>query len=355
MSEKKTRIAVVGVGGIGTKAHIPAYLKNQYVDLVALVDADKIKLKKTAKKFRIKSQYSSIDDLLENQELDGISICTPPSTHAEIALKALDKDVNVLCEKPMATSTDDGRRMYEKAREKGKLLMIGFNLRYQPNYKLATEHIQNGRVGHAYLVECNNLSANPLLNWSKSTWFFDPKLGGGVLADKGPHVFDLLNYVFDDFPCSVSAISSTFFDCSVEDSCVCALEYSKGRIGIGKMSWLSSHYVESINVYGSAQSIFATPNLFLEENATDYSQVILWSKASRSLLNLKFPNFPFLHGNKVDSFQLEIDQFINQVRTNQNYSPTALSGLNVLLTSDAAKKSLETKKKVSFIPFRNER
>jgi UDP-N-acetylglucosamine 3-dehydrogenase len=352
MLNKKTRVAVVGVGEIGTRAHIPAYLQNKNVNLVALVDADKKKVERTAKKFGIKKYFSSIDELFQNQDVDAVSICTPPSTHAEIALKAFAKDVHVLCEKPLATNTDDGRKMFEASRKKEKILMVGFNLRFQPNYKRAIELILGGRLGHVYLVECNYQSPNPLLTWSKSPWFFTLESGGGVLLDKGAHVFDLINYIFDDFPCAVSASSSTYFDAPVEDSCVCVLEYPGNRIGIGIMSWLSSIAMENISVHGTAQSLFLSPNLFLEANATDLIQVSLWRKASALLIGLKFPNFPLLRLNNADTYQLEINHFISQISENQTCSPTALSGLNVLITCDAAKKSLETRKKIDFAPLK---
>ena len=227
MPNKKIRVAVIGVGGIGTGEHIPAYLRNKDVELVALVDADERKLKKAAKKFRVKDYYSSFDELLQNQNIDGISICTPPRTHAEIALKAFANDIHVLCEKPMASNADDGRKMYDVSRRKEKLLMVGFNLRFTPNYERAHRQVLSGRLGHIYLVECDNLSANPLLAYSKSPWFFEPESGGGVLLDKGPHVLDLINFIFDDFPIAVSAFSSNYFGCSVEDSCICTLEYSR--------------------------------------------------------------------------------------------------------------------------------
>jgi predicted dehydrogenase len=349
MSNRKTHVAVVGVGEIGTRAHIPAYLHNKDADLVALVDADETRVKKTARKFGIKRHFSAIDELFQNQDIDAISICTPPSTHADIALKALSNGVHVLCEKPMATSVDDGQKMYEASLKKERILMIGFNLRFQPNYERAAELILRGRLGHVYLVECDNLSGLP----SRSPWFFEPESGGGVLLDKGPHVFDLINYIFGDFPCAVSAVSSTYFNCSVENLCACTLEYPESGIGIGKMGWLSSSYIERLSIHGTAQSVFASPDLFLKENATDIPQVSLWREATESLISLKFPNFPLLHGAKgVDTFQLEIDHFIEQIRKGHSYSPTALNGLNVLITCDAAKRSLETGKKVDFIPLK---
>jgi UDP-N-acetylglucosamine 3-dehydrogenase len=353
MSNSKTKIAVIGVGEIGTKAHIPAYLRNENADLVALVDADEKRLKKTAKKFKIKNCFSSIDELLQNQSIDAVSVCTPPTTHAQIVLKALANDIHVLCEKPMATNTDDGKKMLETAQKKEKVLMVGFNLRFQPNYERTARQIKNGCVGHAHFVEFNLQSPNPLVNWSKSPWFFNQHAGGGVLLDKGPHVFDMINYVFDDFPCAVSAVSSTFFQSSVEDSCVCVLEYPGNRIGIGIMSWLPSRGIELLSVYGTSQNLFVSPEVFVEANATDLLEIALFRKATKLLVNLKFKNLPPFKTNIVDTFQLEIDNFVQQVRNGQRDYSSALSGANVLTTCNAAKQSLETGKKVDFVSLRN--
>jgi len=353
MLTEKTRVAVVGAGEIGTRAHIPAYLNNKDVDLVALVDADEDKLLKAAKKFKIRNYFSSVDELFNHMKVDAISICTPPKTHAEIAVKAFANEIHVLSEKPMAISVDDGKAMYAASLKKEKILMIGFNLRFQPNYEKANKLIKAGRLGHVYLVESDNLSENPLLNWSKSPWFFKPEAGGGVLADKGPHVFDLINYVFDDFPTAISALASTYFDSSVEDSCVCTLEYPGNRIGIGKMSWLSSRYFEGLSIHGTAQSLFASPEMLLEVNATDIPEVARWRKTTEVLISMKFPNLPLFSHKKVDLFQSEIDHFVSQIRAGKKFSQSALNGLNVLITCDAAKKSLEKGAKIDIQPVRN--
>jgi UDP-N-acetylglucosamine 3-dehydrogenase len=352
MINTKTRVAVIGAGEIGTKAHIPAYLKNKDVDLVALVDADQSKLEVAAKKFGVKNQYTSIDELFEKQQIDAISICTPPNSHAQIALTAFEHGAHVLCEKPVATKTEDGKRMYEASLKKEKLLMVGFNLRFQPNYKKAYDIIESGQLGHIYLIECNNLSANPLLLWSKSPWFFKPEAGGGVLADKGPHVFDLLNYAFNDYPKSVSAMASTFYDSPVEDFCVCTLEYGQNQIGIAKMGWVASNYLEGYTIHGTAQTLFAVPEMLLKLNATEIPEVPLWKKTTVNLFNMKFPNLPGRHVKKVDLFQSEIDDFINKVRTGTKYSNSILDGLNALITCEAAKKSIDQGQKIAINPIR---
>jgi UDP-N-acetylglucosamine 3-dehydrogenase len=350
---QKIKVAVIGVGEIGTKAHIPAYLQNENVELVGLVDADEKKLQRTSKKFKIKNCFSSLDDLLKNQNVDAISVCTPPSTHAPIVLQALSNDIHVLCEKPFATKTDDGQVMLEAAKKRDRVLNVGFNLRFYPNYARTAKQIRNGCVGHTHLVEFILQSPNPLLNWSKSPWFFSREAGGGVLLDKGPHAFDMINYILNDFPFSVTAVSSTYFQSSVEDSCVCILEYPGNRVGIAMLSWLSSRVIELLSVHGTSQNLFVSPNIFIEANANDLLEIALFRKAANLLVNLKFHNLPIFKIDTVDTFQLEIDNFIEQIRSGRHDYSTALSGANVLTTCNAAKQSMETGKKVTFTPLTN--
>jgi len=346
LSNGKIRVAIIGIGQIARKAHIPAYISNKYVDLIALVDIDKRKAKRAAKKFGIKNCFSSIDELFEKQNVDAVSICTSPNTHAEIALKAFSYDAHVFCEKPMATTIYDGKKMLEASQKKGKNLMIGFNLRFRSNYKRAKNLISRGRLGHIYCIEGHYLTPNPLFRWGKSRWFFRSELGGGVLLDQGSHVLDLLNFFFGEFPDAVSAHCSTYLDSPVEDFCVCFLEYPKNRTGIAVMSWLSPEGIESFDIHGTAQSLFVSPNILFEINATDIPEVSLWRIASKSLISLKFPNFPILHNRNENTYQLEIDDFIRKIKENQKSSLSALSGLNVLIACDAVKRALGTNKRI---------
>jgi predicted dehydrogenase len=353
MTSYRTKVAVIGVGEIGTKAHIPAYLRNGNVELVALVDADEKKLAKAAKKFRVKKSYSSLDELFKKEAVDAVSVCTPPTSHGKIVLEAFENGAHVLCEKPMATNPDDGKAMLEAAQKNERALMVGFNLRFVPNYIQTRKMIRSGCVGHPHFVEFNLQSPNPLIGWSKSPWFFSSQAGGGVLLDKGPHVFDMINFVLDDFPCSVSTVSSTYFDSSVEDSCVCVLEYPEKKIGIAAMSWLACRVIELLSIHGTSQTLFVSPEIFLPANLNELTPISLFRKASKLLVNMKYDNLPFLKSNKVDTFQLEIDEFINQIRSKKyNYS-SALSGANVLITCDAAKRSMESGKKIDFVSLRN--
>ena len=338
MLDRKIRVAVIGIGGIGRGVHVPAYKNNNNVDLVALVDTDEKRAKRVASKFHVKRVFPSTEELFRNEEIDAVSICTPPDSHAEIALQAFANGAHVLCEKPLANDLKAGSKMVRVSRTKDKILMVGFHRHFTPNYQEAKQCILRGDMGHVYCIEDQFVEPNPLFGWSKSAWFLDPTVGG-VLNDLGSHIFDLLNYLFEDYPVAVSAYNSTFLNSPVEELSTFIVEYPGGRSGIGKVSWLSSTVTESISVYGTAQNLFASPNFLVKVNATDVPEVALWRAASESLLSLKFPKLSLLRIKKDDPYQREIDYFIRRIRGGRGFSKDALNALSVLAACKATQEA----------------
>jgi UDP-N-acetylglucosamine 3-dehydrogenase len=115
LPDRKIRVAVIGTGGIGKRVHVPIFKNNSSVDLVALVDTDEKRAKRVASKFRVKQVFSSTEELFKNEEVDAISICTPPDSHAEIALEAFANGVHVFCEKPLANDLNGGSKIDRKS------------------------------------------------------------------------------------------------------------------------------------------------------------------------------------------------------------------------------------------------
>jgi len=339
---EKIRVAVIGTGSVGTRIHIPAYLNNQHAHLVALVDTDEKKAKRTAKKFNIDKVFSSVDDLFDKEQIDAVSVCTPPDSHASIALKAFDYGADVLCEKPLAVSVDDGKTMVKVSRTSGKTLMVGFHRRFFPNYQKARECILRGDLGHVYCIEDHYIEPNPLFGWAKSEWFFHQGTGGVVL-DLAPHVFDMLNLMFDSFPTAVSAYASTFLDSPVEDTCTFLVEYSEGRVGMGVVSWLSSMVTENVNILGTGQDMFVSPSFLLKSSSIDVREVALFRAASESLISMKFPDMPMLRTRRANPYQREIDCFVEYIRRGERSPSSALNALSVLSACDAARKAIEKK------------
>jgi len=338
-------VAVVGTGKIA-EARIPVYLSDKDVDLVALVDIDTKIAERAARKFGVKMSFASVDELFEKQEVDAVSICTPPHTHADLALKVLNYGAHVLCEKPMANDTKKGKEMFEASRAKKKILMISSIRRFVPTFQRARERILKGALGHVYCIEDVQLSSSPLYAWGKSPWYYHPE-GGGVLFDQGPHCFDLINYLYGDLPNAVLAHGSTYLDSPVEDCCICILEYPENKVGVGTMSWLASVTMGNTNIHGTVETVQILQNLFLEVNRTDIPEISLWRELSLHLIGLKFPNFPILRIPKnVAPLKLETNYFIEQIKQERIFSLSALNALNVLITIDAAKRSLKENKRI---------
>lgn len=354
MLSRKIRVAVIGVGNVARRHHIPAYLCNRNVNLVALVDVDRKKVERAAKRFGVKKFFLSPDELFEKEDIEAVSVCTPPDTHARVVLEALSHGAHVLCEKPLATTVDDGKKMVKASRVEERILMVGFHRRFIANYQRAHNFISRGRAGHVYCVEDHMLQPSPLLEWGKSPWLYQAGVGG-VLAELGPHVFDMLNYVFGDLPVSISAFSSTHLDSPVDEYCLCALQYPEEKIGIGVVSWLESTVVEYLNLHGTAQSLFLSPKLFVEINPTDLPEVSLLRKLGKLLISQKLRRFSVArasHSKEVNPYLREIDYFIGQIMEDKKSSPSAMDGLNVLITCEAAKIALKTRRRMQISTIR---
>lgn len=346
--EEKIKVAVIGAGAIARTVHVPNYLSNKHVSVCAIVDNDHKRAERVARRFHIKKAYSSCDELFDREEIDAISICTPPDTHEEIALKAFDKGSHILCEKPLATNVESGKKMVEASKSKKRILMIGFHRRFSPNYQMAKKHILEGRLGHVYCVEDRFIEPNPLFGWAKSRWYIEPGVGG-VVNDLAPHVFDMLNYIFDDFPEAVSACSSVHLDSPVEECTTFLAEYPKRRLGVGVISWLSPTVDENLSIFGTAQNLFVSPRFFFKASPTEIFEVSFWRAATESLVSMKFPNLPWIRSKRADPYQLEIDYFIDRIKKCEYSSISALNALSVLMACDATRKALESKERTKIL------
>ncbi len=145
MKTKRVRLGVVGVGSWG-RMHIRAYLQHASADLVAICDQDAKRAASTAKEFGVGRYFTSVDEMLA-EGLDGISIATPDTAHADIAVKAASQGVHVLVEKPLATTVRECQRMIAAARAKDVYLMVDWHNRWNPAYFYAWQAIRNGELG----------------------------------------------------------------------------------------------------------------------------------------------------------------------------------------------------------------
>ncbi|GIN56872.1 oxidoreductase [Lederbergia ruris] len=187
----KIKIGVIGAGSI-SEAHLNAYANNDKVELYAICDLNEERAKAKAEKYGASKTYVDYHDLMNDQDIDAVSICTWNNTHADIAIAALNSGKNVLVEKPMTTSMEKAYEMEETVKKTGKKLQVGFVRRYASNTQVLKKFIEEDDLGEIYYAKatCIRRLGNP------GGWFSDiERSGGGPLIDIGVHVIDVLWYL----------------------------------------------------------------------------------------------------------------------------------------------------------------
>lgn len=138
--------------------------------------------------------YADFDRMLENANLDVVSITLPTYLHAEYSIKALAAGAHVLCEKPMALNVKDCDRMIKAAERSGKVLQIGHCVRFWPEYAETKRIVDSGRYGSVIAATFQRLGSAP--PWSMDNWFIDEKRSGGMALDLHIHDTDFVQYLF---------------------------------------------------------------------------------------------------------------------------------------------------------------
>ncbi|MDD3403097.1 MAG: Gfo/Idh/MocA family oxidoreductase [Hespellia sp.] len=241
------KIGVIGCGKIAQTRHLPEYALNPDVIIKGVYDLNGDRAKEIACQYHAKA-YSSYEEMLQEPEIDAVSVCTANQTHAEIAIRALQAGKHVLCEKPMALTWQSCKKMAEEAKKQKKYLMIGHNQRFNRTHIRAKKLIQEGEIGDIITFKTNFSHAGPE-RWSidsgKNIWFFDKKKSNlGVMADLGIHKTDLIQFLTDAKVIATTAFADTLDKkkatgepIEVEDNAICIYRMSNGVVGTMTVSW----------------------------------------------------------------------------------------------------------------------
>ena len=211
---RRFKVAIIGTGWIA-ESHVESYLAMDDVDIVAMADLIPGKAEKFAKRYNKDGKldnvrfYPSHKELLDNEELDGVSICTYNMTHAECAIYALNKGVNVILEKPMCVTTEEAVEIMKAEKASGKILTIGFQPRGDENMKMVKKIVQSGVLGDIYYIQTGGGRRRGIPN---STFIEKKTAGIGAMGDIGCYSLDVvLNAIGYPKPLTVTGYTSDFF------------------------------------------------------------------------------------------------------------------------------------------------
>lgn len=202
------KVGIIGCGGIAMGKHLPSLNKLDTVEVIAFCDVFVEQAQKACAQFGSPSAkvYDDYAELLANPDVDVVHVCTANDTHAEISIAALEAGKHVMCEKPMAITSADAKRMVEAAEQSGKKLTIGYNNRFRSDSMLLKKMCQEGQLGEIYYAKAHAVRRRGVPTWG--VFLDEEKQGGGPLIDIGTHALDLTLWLMDNYEPSVVLGSS---------------------------------------------------------------------------------------------------------------------------------------------------
>jgi predicted dehydrogenase len=334
-SQKPVRYAVVGLGHIAQVAILPAFAHaKRNSQVVAIVSDDQTKRRAISKKYGIKAAYSydEYDTCLE--KVDAVYIALPNSMHAEYTIRAAQAGVHVLCEKPMAVTSDECERMIEACGKHRVKLMIAYRLHFERTTLDVIDQVRRGRIGEPKFFNSSfSLRVRPDNIRTKRS------MGGGSLYDIGVYCINAARALFGAEPKEVMAVSVNSGAEALEEideSTGALLRFDGERVAAFVTSFNAAD-VGAYRIVGTKGDVRVNPG-YEYVDALGY-ELTVNGKTKR------------VRGKKADQFAAELLYFSDCVREDREPEPSGEEGLQDVRIVQALYESAETGKAVAIPPF----
>ena len=340
---KKIRYGVVGLGWFAQVAILPAFAhakKNS--ELTALFSDDPEKLRKLGRKYRVERlhSYDEMDDVLASGAVDAVYIAVPNDLHREYTERAARAGVHVLCEKPMAVTTEECESMIGATEDAGVKLMIAYRLHFERSNLEAVELVNSGKLGEPRIYNSvfvnevkdeDNIRLNPIVK------------GGGTLYDIGIYCLNAARYLFRSEPIEVFALSANNGEPrfrGLDEMTSAILKFPGERLAAFTSSFgaASSHYYE---VFGTKGRIRVEPAFEFAE--ASHHEITVGEKTRRRTFG------------KRDQIAPEILYFSRCILEDTTPEPSGREGLADIRVIEAIYESARTGRPVTLPAYEKNR
>jgi len=302
---------VTGAGGIADKRIIPAIREAKNSEIASLMVRNLGRAKKLANKHGAKGYYDNVPDLLKDEQIDAVYIATPVYLHCEQTIQAAEHGKHVLCEKPMAMTVEECKRMISACKKNRVKLMIGFMMRFHSYHQKIKQLIDERVLGRIIQIRAQ------LHLWypdAPGSWRQDPKLGGGgSLMDLGAHCLDLLRFFLGESTRVMAMVDTVAFDYPVEDTATVILKFENRAQGIIDACFNIPHRENLLEVYGTKGTILASRTIGPFE---DPKTKLITDEGVKEL------DIPY-----INKYEAEIEHFSECIEKDLEPSITGMDGL----------------------------
>ena len=333
------RIGVIGLG-FGLQ-HIQGFQQCKDVEVAAVCSRTPSTVTKVAQDFGIAHALTDYREMLDMEDLDGVSICTPVYLHHQMALDAIDAGKHVFCEKPLALDQSQAQTMFDRAEQAGIIHMTNFGWRFNASAFQLKTLIDNGYLGRVFHVNARYMMAyraDPAVPFG---WRDQRTLGGlGALGDLGVHLIDMIRWWVGDFervladmrpliPERQVAGADDVQKSELDDTCAFLTELEGGVQGVFQVSRcaIRSNYIH-IDLYGSHGTL-----VFRFERETMQAKLLGAQGLHEELREISMPQH--MHTPSPQ------ENFIDGIRTGTQVQPSFYEGLRVQQVADALVHSVE--------------
>ena len=194
------RVGLIGAGSWAQAAHLPAFAAQQAVHVVGITDLDPDRAAALASEFGITQTYPDLETMLDRAGLDILDIITSRGMHFQPAMAAIERDLDILCEKPLGHNLEEARTLYKSARDRNLVAHMGFTFRYSPAVRYLRDPILEGFLGQIYHLqgfEQNALLVEPHIPLPRIG--FSRETDSGALHGYGSHLLDLARWILGEF------------------------------------------------------------------------------------------------------------------------------------------------------------
>jgi|TARA_B100001964_G_scaffold78817_1_gene89124 predicted dehydrogenase len=308
--------AVIGLGSFGIK-RAQAIKNSKLAKLIYIFDINETNAKKASEDLKV--PIKSYNEILNNKEIDVVCVCTPNKFHKDIIIDSLNNGKHVFCEKPYVRNVDEAKEILDVTKKSKGVLQLASNHRFFESVIYARKLVDEGTVGKV-------LSFNGRIGHNgerlKDSWFWKKEIsGGGTLLDNGCHLLDLSRVFVGNFTSGKGLISNAFWkNIEVEDTASGIFKTDDDRTATIYCSWrlLSGYFFFEIN--GSDGYINVDGRF-----DTHGGDKIFWSNIKEKKVYSK----DFSH-IKPNSYLLEIENFISNLKNSRKISPSAEDGLEIM-------------------------
>ncbi|HPY94644.1 MAG TPA: inositol 2-dehydrogenase [Clostridia bacterium] len=324
--DKKLRIGVIGAGRIG-KLHANN-LKNAVpgAAVTAISDVNLLSAKALAATLGVGKVYQDYRQLLDDPEVDAVFICASTDMHSPISIAAARAGKHIFCEKPIDHDLGKIEEVLKAVKEAGVKYQVGFNRRFDRNFKKVRETVREGKIGDVHIVRVTSRDPEaPPPSYVKTS--------GGIFVDMTIHDFDMVRYLTGSEVEEVSVFGAVLVDPAIGeagdvDTCVINLRFKNGALGVIENSRQAVYgYDQRVEVFGSKGAISA-------QNETANNTVLLTKEA----VTMEKPLWFFLERYN-DAFIQEAKEFVEACLQGKETPVGAYDGLQPVKIAIAARKS----------------